>query len=257
MQEKYVGDTPDFGKYVLLRALCDPQDNYPSLRLGVNWYLTLGDEVDRLRNRDGEKRHHATMPERFKAVDCDLWHRLDKFQHHHNRTIYGIERAGVLPDDTIYYSAPLTLARYRRNEKIKARSRWAMQGVSKLGDADLVFVDPDTGFEIKSTKRHHKKGPKYVFYDELMPYIDRQQSLVAIQFMGMQKGGVPALACQISERINRNLGYGGPILTVRFCAGSAILYFVLPAAGHEDILKSRLDRFLVDKGSKIFKSIIY
>ena len=65
MQEKYVGDTPDFVKYALLRALCVDNDDYPPLRLGVNWYLTLGDEVDRADNMDGEMRHHAAKSDVF------------------------------------------------------------------------------------------------------------------------------------------------------------------------------------------------
>jgi len=45
MQEKYVGDTPDFGKYALLRALCVGSDDRAPLRLGVNRYLTHGHDV--------------------------------------------------------------------------------------------------------------------------------------------------------------------------------------------------------------------
>jgi len=70
MQEKYLGDTPDFGKFALLRALCNKQTR---LRLGVNWYLTVSSEVDKPDNKDGKKRHHVTNPQKYKPIDPELW----------------------------------------------------------------------------------------------------------------------------------------------------------------------------------------
>lgn len=255
MQEKYVGDTPDFGKYALLRALCDPHDDHPPLRLGVNWYLSIGHEVDHASNNDGEKRHHAKMPERFRGVDDDLWERLNNFQERENRTIAGIEQAGILPQGTLFHSTPLSLASHPREKKPEVRRQWVEQGVLQLADADIVFVDPDNGFEIKSTKRHQKKGPKFTFYDELQPYINRQQSLVGIQFVGRQKGGATALAQNISQRLRQETGFGGQIFTVRYVAGSAILYFVLPAPQHKDTLSSRLQNFVTNMKPSLFKKL--
>ena len=73
MQEKYLGDTPDFGKYALLRALCNQETG---LRLGVNWYLTIASEVDKPDNRDGNKQHHTTSPENYRPFDPELWNTL-------------------------------------------------------------------------------------------------------------------------------------------------------------------------------------
>ena len=39
MQNKYVGDIGDFGKYVLLRRLACPEFTESPLSLGVIWYL--------------------------------------------------------------------------------------------------------------------------------------------------------------------------------------------------------------------------
>ena len=45
MQDRYVGDVGDFGKYGLLRALCGGD-----LTLGVVWYLYPDEEA----NNDGD-----------------------------------------------------------------------------------------------------------------------------------------------------------------------------------------------------------
>ena len=77
MQNRYVGDVGDFGKYGLLRALCRPSgaENRP-LRLGVVWYLT----TDETHNNDG--RHIGYLeptPKNlrdFRACDPDLYDTL-------------------------------------------------------------------------------------------------------------------------------------------------------------------------------------
>ena len=46
MQDRYTGDVGDFGKYGLLKALCQGAANAvgPALSLGVAWYLTCPEE---------------------------------------------------------------------------------------------------------------------------------------------------------------------------------------------------------------------
>ena len=53
MQNKYVGELADYGKYGLLRALCNPKksDGRRSLSLGVIWYLNP-DDNKKLQSRD-------------------------------------------------------------------------------------------------------------------------------------------------------------------------------------------------------------
>jgi len=254
MQEKYVGDTPDFGKYALLRALCVGSDDRAPLRLGVNWYLTLGHEVDRANNTDGEVRHHASKSDAFKPIDPDLWHRLDEFQHRGNRTIAGIEKANVLPADTLYFSEPLTLASFPQKEKAGVRAGWVQRGVAGLADADVVFVDPDNGFETPSQVRHRKTGPKYVFYDEVTPYLANGLSVVAIQFAN-QSEKVFAMAKRVTKGIRQQVGFGGELLTVRCRAGKVILYFILCAPPHRDILTARLDGFLARQTGHVFERL--
>jgi hypothetical protein len=250
MQEKYLGDTPDFGKYALLRALCNKQTG---LRLGVNWYLTIGSEVDKPDNRDGNKRHHAANPQNYRPIDEELWDRLNQFQHEDKRSLEKFEGSGTLPKDTLYHSEPLSLTSFKgKINKLQERERWIETGLKTLDSADLVFVDPDNGFEGK-VQRHHKRGPKFTYYDEIKGYIERGQSVVAIQFMGRQVGGVPALALAVKQKLKIKLGINGDIHILKNRAGKSILYFIIPAQGHSALVSNSLDKFLEGSTSSVFE----
>jgi hypothetical protein len=43
----------------------------------------------------------------------------------------------------------------------------ALESVKKY---DLIFLDPDNGLEVPSVERHHPRGSKYVFYDDLRAF---------------------------------------------------------------------------------------
>jgi hypothetical protein len=250
MQEKYLGDTPDFGKYALLRALCNKQTG---LRLGVNWYLTIGSEVDKPDNRDGNKRHHAANPQNYRPIDEELWDRLNQFQHEDKRSLEKFEGSGTLPKDTLYHSEPLSLTSFKgKNNKLQERERWIETGLKTLDSADLVFVDPDNGFE-GSVQRHHKRGPKFTYYDEIKGFIDQNKTVVAIQFMGRQVGGVPALALAVKQKLKTNLRINGDIHILKNRAGKSILYFIIPAQRHSDLISNCLDKFLDSPASSIFE----
>ena len=252
MQEKYLGDTPDFGKYALLRALCNTQTG---LRLGVNWYLTIGSEVDKSDNNDGNKRHHATNPNNYKPIDPDLWERLNHFQQEKQRSLSLLEASGVLPDDTLYHSEQLSLASIKgKDNKLSERLKWVESGLSKLEPADLVFVDPDNGFQ-SLTKRHHKRGPKFTYYDEIKSYINRNQTVVAIQFMGRQVGGVPALSARIKRDLKSKLRINEDIHILKNRAGKSILYFIIPSQQHSALISNSLDTFLDGPASRIFERV--
>jgi hypothetical protein len=75
MQNRYVGDVGDFGKYGLLRALCGiSPESSPELTLGVVWYLVSKTEANNDGKHDGylnlkyETRRNKVAKE---YSDCD------------------------------------------------------------------------------------------------------------------------------------------------------------------------------------------
>ena len=250
MQEKYLGDTPDFAKYALLKAL-----RGSDLRLGINWYLTLPHEVDGIGNKDGKTRQHVSDPKSYRAIDSTLWEQLQNFQHSDDRSIRDFENGKVFPRSTKYFSEPLSFDGLNsKSETLQARSDWVQRGLSKLKSTDLVFIDPDTGMEIPSKERHEKAGPKYTFYDELVPLIKRNQTLVIIQFVDHLRGAEKQ-AQRVAGKLRNYAGFDGKLDIVQAKAGRAILFFILHGKNHSDRITTRLGDFLSSPAKDRFRSL--
>src|SRR3546814_3878992 len=102
MQERYLGDSHDFLKYALLRHLSTSLE----LRIGVNWYLTTPDQVDRPGNNDGEKRHHLKGGV-WRDADSELFDKIGKFETSADRTLSTVSAWEILPPDTRYHASPV------------------------------------------------------------------------------------------------------------------------------------------------------
>jgi len=166
MQERYLGDSHDFVKYALLRHLHSETD----MRIGVNWYLTNPEKVDDKNNNDGEKRHHLNGGA-WQDWDKDLFSRIHKFEDPSVRRISMVGEFGLLPSNTLYFDPTVP---------IELRREWHHLGLSQLSKSDLVFLDPDNGFEVPSMKR--SKTPKYALYSEASDYLQSGKVVLGIQF---------------------------------------------------------------------------
>jgi|ERR1700722_8607238 hypothetical protein len=138
MRDSYVADVGDFGKYALLNALAGND-----LRLGVLWCRNILEETF----SDGR----FTQYDELKACDPTLHGKLLKLLKGNHRTMAQVEKAGILPQTTLFYGdvipAPMTpcLSPARREVQAQLRTAWFEQGFERLSDAQLVFLDPDTG----------------------------------------------------------------------------------------------------------------
>jgi hypothetical protein len=137
MQNSYVGDVGDYGKYALLNALTG-DDLCP----GVNWYLN----ADTTKIGDGK----FTDYRRLRYCDPALHDQLMAIVHA-DRSVVAVERSGILPPNTIFFSLPVS----------KPRAKWHGHALETLAGADLVFMDPDTGFGLA--------GPAYIVPEEVRP----------------------------------------------------------------------------------------
>ena len=164
MQDRYVGDAGDFGKYGLLRALCSPE---PSISLGVVWYFTPDDKKI---NHDRHSFLDPNHPDFQLYSECDptLYETLGKISRS-NPTIAGIEVGGVLQDDTVFFSEPVP--HRQGNRGVEKRRVWTQATVEQTKDCDLVLVDADTGLQPPGHRGNTK--PEHARIDELKPYVDR------------------------------------------------------------------------------------
>ena len=167
MQLRYLGDSHDFVKFALLRHLHDALN----IRLGVNWYLTCPNDVDKPNNQDGGQRHHMNGGE-WRGWNESLFDEIKRFQEPDFRTIENFRKSTILPPDTLYHEGQL--------KTTNDRSLWHKKARTTLSGADLIFLDPDNGFEVPSWIERTK--PKYMTYVEFCDYLECGKIVVGIQF---------------------------------------------------------------------------
>ena len=295
MQNRYVGDLGDFGKYGLLRWLCLPgrmgvgQTLSPSLgwnmvldhnsvnagyegstiplwppeetagdqslTIGVVWYLVPDED----HNRDGKHIDYldpsAYNQERYRDCDPILYDTLRGIVASNERNVSSIQDCQVLPMDTRFYDAVLTFNRpdgqglFAREDRIAWRRTWADDGLELTAGCDLVFVDPDNGLEVK-VDPYQRRGPKYAFFEDLLPFVQRNQSLVIYHHIGRRGTASHQIRNRLTQ-INDNLGRAA--FALLYHRGSARVFFVVPAPQHCINLVSRANMLMLSSWSRHFE----
>ena len=174
MRHTYVGDQGDYAKLALLRAV---QDEFS---LGVNWYLTVHDEKPGAGGGDGRKLSHLTDDD-WRYLDAAL---LDRMRLSLDRWLRGdrhIAHLEKLLPGAVFFGEELPTGRVPLGERVAAREAWHRQALDVLADVDVVFVDPDNGFEVRSRGPRAKWRCKYATYGEVADYLARGQAVVAYQ----------------------------------------------------------------------------
>jgi hypothetical protein len=172
MQNRYVGDVGDFAKYGLLRLLTSEA----TLSLGVLWWLF----ADEAHNSDGRHVSYLKSPA-FSALDPKLHLTLERLLSAGRRSVKAVARSGILPEGTVFFDTPIFKSSglaSSRELRDRQRAAWLRKAFTVTADCDLIFFDPDNGLETASVARHSPKGGKYVFWEELMPFWHRGQSLL-------------------------------------------------------------------------------
>jgi len=258
MQNRYVSDLGDFGKYGLLRGLCRSNDSSsPELTLGVVWYLV----PDESHNADGKfiryLDHSPKNDHRFRRCDPKLYDALDIIRKK-DRNVSNIQKCSILPSGTVFYEEPLTFdgtpanSPEARRNRIAYRNGWVQDALSATKDCDIIFVDPDNGLEA-GTKRYQKLGPKYVFFDELEPYCKRGQSLIIYHHTsrrGTAEEQVWERLAQIDERLNSSSTFA-----MLYHRGSSRAFLVVPSAKHKSILTEKAEQFMHGPWSQHFTMV--
>src|SRR6267143_1486620 len=103
MQNRYVGDVGDYGKYALLRRWCNP-DKRSSIRLSVVWRFFPNEEL----NNDGRHITYLRDPI-FGELDSELHSILNSIVSTGQRNIAAIGKADCLPASTVFVSEPIAI----------------------------------------------------------------------------------------------------------------------------------------------------
>ena len=255
MQDRYVGDLGDFGKYGLLRALCAPtcpdgRPIPPALRLGVAWYLFKEE------SKAADGKHIGYLDpclcgpsprnrELFRECDPPLYDALRKIVVDQRRCVAAVQQGGVLPAGTVFHDTPLGFEDLPRLGphywRMRERRWWVDEMLELTEGCDVVFVDPDNGLEVDSRAPTSRFGPKHVYYEDLERLAGRDQSLVVYHHAG-RSGTVEEQVGRRLKEIHDVLGRKAEALVYR--RGTVRIFFVIAAERHRRILDARIGSFL-------------
>ena len=233
LQNKYVGDLGDFGKYGLLRYITRRTE----IPLGVNW--CLHPDEDHL--NDGK--HTAFLERttrnlmRFRDLDPPLYDTLSEIVHSGRRSVAAVREAGILPGSTSFFEEPL---RYpgdmTQPERKTLREGWRQRALDGTRQAGLVFLDPDNGLSetISPTARN---GPKHCFPLDLIPYLELRQSIIIHHHLG-RRGKAWEQISGWKKTIQEQLGLGELPSAFRYRRGSARVYLAIIQPEHRNALRA-------------------
>lgn len=250
MQDRYVGDIGDFGKYGLLKAIrgYDPACRNGVWSLGVVWYRT----PDGGNAGDGTHIAYLSMPagenDVFRQCDPLLYATLKSVVVQKQRCVSAIRNRSVLGSNVVFYEEPLTftgmphIGKDAREMRLAHRNKWLQGALQTTAYSDVVFLDPDNGISSPSHQQHHTAGPRYVFLDELAAFINRGQTAVVYHHLHRNTDA----DTQISERLNE-LGdkfSQQSISVLLFRRYTLRAYFIVSDPCHNSVIDARLKAFL-------------
>jgi len=186
MKDQYFGDVNDYRKYGLLQGLSAGG----AIQTGVCWMLTRPD-----RRSDGKMLAYLEIAEEFRALAPDLFDFLCHcVRVQRDRRTARIETSGCLPS-TIYFSRLL-------GDDIESREAYFAEMLRRFADVDLIFFDPDNGFEIASKPVGRKDSSKYLYWYELQQaYLCGHSVLVYQHFARENRASfIRRIASTIMER---------------------------------------------------------
>lgn len=187
VQDRYVGDIGDFANHGLLRTICGtPEARVAGLKLGVIEYYNKPTTTDSKKG-DGSKIEYLKVSNNNASAyrDCaeDLY---DKIQKRVGKSLVCKTELKIDPDKAREilpvderYHCELVLP-YQRGA-------WIKSAINKIDDANIVFVNPDTGIATPIMNKKAKDFPnrkretQHIYIDELQEISDAGKSIIIYQ----------------------------------------------------------------------------
>jgi hypothetical protein len=187
MKNQYFGDVNDFRKYGLLRTI----QRASGLAIGVCWFLTADDG-----RADGGLRKYLNQPRRWRHYDSELFDKLQHLLDPDVRCSISHTPAWDLISGASYFDELLGDSR-------TARLAYFEAALHALGNCNLIFVDPDNGIEIPSTKFGASGSSKYVYWHELKAIYAAGHSILVYQHFPrvVRERFIPFLASRLNEQL--------------------------------------------------------
>ena len=213
MKNQYFGDINDYKKYSLLRLL----SGNGQIETVVCWILTEDDS-----GSDGKHIRYLERPEIWRSYDPIVYEHLRKHVIDNGiRNVDIIERANVLPNCRFYKELI--------QDDMNSRDEYFDKFLKFAEGADLVFFDPDNGFEVKSVPRGKKKSSKYIYWNEVEASYKLGHSLLLYQHFPRKPR--EAFICDLIQQFKALDG----IRSVFSYCTFHVAFLLIPQPHHENI----------------------
>lgn len=244
MQNRYAGDVGDFGKFGFLRYLLALGE----WRLGVGWYL-FPDE----KHTDDGRFIQYIGKSFFSECDADLHEKLKRIVQN-SRSVFALERSGILDDNTLYYSECVDFYRQfpgqkkeHKEKRLELRECWLDDAVKRLNKCNAIFLDPDNGLEVHSCpKLSQAKSGKYAYYSEIKALFRGKEICIIYHHLNRHKNH-GSHQKQMKDRaisLRREIDPSGKIFAIRYRPYSPRAFFVLCNQQSEELIQHGIKRFM-------------
>ena len=232
MKNQYFADINDYKKYGLLRLLSGG-GGAGGLKTTVCWMLTPNDH-----GADGNSTGYLDDPAKWRRYDPEAFDVLKQCMAQPNgRAVSWVESTGLVPAATHFSSILSDNADQRRQYFAEMRSQIAGQ--------DLVFFDPDTGIEVKSTRYGCRDSSRYIYWNELADAYAQGQSLLIYQhFPRISRG---EFIWQMVGRMHDQM----PVPMAFAFSTANVLFLLAPQRRHVEYLKERCAQIKGQWGEQI------
>lgn len=209
MQDKYVGDIGDFGKYSLLNAISEGRS------LGVAWYKYPNDDTN-----DGKHIGYLDCPNNWRLFDPHVFDGLKKIIDSGSRLISNVENSDFFGHHR-FASEEIYLSGSTFRDRANQRHAWFESICEQLKSTDIVFADPDNGIlKRESFKQGRRAHGKSISEPEIQA-LSNGRPMVVYHHNSRFAGGHE----REIEFWQRRLGSGTQAIRWRY--GSARTYFLL------------------------------
>ena len=222
MQDRYSGDIGDFLKLALLDVIP------PSKRLAVCWWL----HPDESHNDDGRHVSYLSKPDQWKLIAPFLFDDLVNLVRIGNRSVSGLE--SIIGGSAIFHRTTIPTKRAR----FQNRDGWFSQLMMVVKSADVLFIDPDNGIDLRDDA-DKRKSAKHVTMSELSSLAAGGRTLIIYHHQTRAKGGHALEISKICESL-RQLKLG-KVSAVRARPFSPRVFFII---GPDDEIHHSLEDFV-------------
>jgi len=226
MQDCYVGDVGDFGKYGLLLSL----SNAGLSPVGIVWYLVPEDKTAKANDGKHISYLNERKQRRYESCNLGLYQQLHSIVMENQRCVAAIRSRRLLGENAQFFEKEVP-----RNN----RDAWLRDALNAVTGCKLIFLDPDNGLIVN----HPRDRRKYIEEHELEKFIQTNATVILYQHLH-RSGKSEDQAAQLRQRVQSLSDSKLDIQIIRFRRGTSRFFVVIGPSTHRSIVEQGISEFM-------------